>query len=249
MRLYLSILKSKIFRFFGRSLRVKDSWEGMPSQFHDMASFLNWFDAAKSVDESLRNAEIDWDGRFKQVEQFKFVPKKNALEIGFGGGRLLSQSAKDFGHVYGVDIHHNFEMSKLFLNSQGIKNFTLLHRDQIDSVPDGSIDFVYSFIVFQHFDSMDEVDFYLDQIDRILSTDGVAHIYFGKNQSDGIKVTSEKDFILRDCSLFINPVAMRDRVSTRFNVIAYSDVLPKKLNGDFGESVQAMILFKKQVNH
>jgi SAM-dependent methyltransferase len=248
MGLYLSIFKSKLFRAFGKSLKVKESWEEMPSQFQDMTSFLNWFDAAKSIDESLSNAQIDWVGRFKQGDCFQSVPKKNALEIGFGGGRLLSQSARDFDHVYGIDIHHNFEMSRLFLDTQGIKNVTLLHRDQIDLVPSGSIDFVYSFIVFQHFDSIAEVDFYLNQIDRVLSTDGVAQIYFGKNKNEGVKVTTEKDFILRDCSLFINPLAMRERVGARFNVLAYSDILPKKLNGDFGESVQAMILFKKQVH-
>ena len=125
-------------------------------------------------------------------------------------------------------------------------NVTLLHRDSVGRIPDASVDLIYSFIVFQHFDGMGEVEFYLDHIRRLLTSNGVAHIYFGKNKDEGVRVTSETDFQLRDCSLFINPKNMLDRVSKDFEVISYQDVLPRDPVLNTGESVQAMILFRNR---
>jgi ubiquinone/menaquinone biosynthesis C-methylase UbiE len=135
-------------------------------------------------------------------------------------------------------------MTKKFLASQGVSNAQLFHRDELKNIPDGSIDLIYSFIVFQHFDSMEEVDFYLRHIARLLSPQGVAHIYFGKNKNEGVAVTSDSDFLLRDCSLFINPKVMSERVSKDFQIIAYNDLLPRDPVTNTGESVQAMILFR-----
>ena len=46
-----------------------------------------------------------------------------------------------------------------------------LTATDIEDIEDKSIDFIYSFIVFQHFDSFEEIDFYLKQIKRILIKD------------------------------------------------------------------------------
>ena len=230
----------------GKPLQVKKSWVETPRQFEDMVSFLNWFDATKSIEDTLSRAKADWVGRFKKFNYFTSLPKSVAIEIGFGGGRLLTQASLDFREVYGVDVHENFDMSRKFLKSQNVNNATLLHQERIDEIPDASIDFIYSFIVFQHFDSMSEVDFYLTQINRLLSPSGVAHIYFGKNKDDGVKATESSNFILRDCSLFINPAVMREKLIDRFEVIEYADSLPKNIDLNSGESVQAMIVFQKK---
>ena len=246
MSLYLKILKSKISLLMGKPLQVKKSWVETPRQFEDMVSFLNWFDATKSIEDTLSRAKTDWVGRFKNFNYFGGLPKGSAMEIGFGGARLLTQASLDFRQVYGVDVHENFDMSRKFLKSQNVNNATLLHQEKIGEIPDSSIDFIYSFIVFQHFDSMSEVDFYLNQVNRLLSPGGAAHIYFGKNKNDGVKTTESSNFILRDCSLFINPAVMRDKLADRFEVIEYADSLPKNIDLNSGESVQAMIVFQKK---
>ncbi len=240
------IFKARVTqKLFGKRLDIRKSWEDTPKGYQDMVDFLNWFDATKSVQETIVKASSDWQYRFEKLPHFPRLPKRAALEIGFGGGRLLSQAAKHFETAYGVDIHQNFSMTKKFLSSQGVGNSALFHRDEIGRIPDESIDLIYSFIVFQHFDKIEEVDFYLDHIHRLLSPEGVAHIYFGKNKNEGIKVTSDDDFLLRDCSLFINPKSMLDRVSKRFQVLSFQDVLPRDPVTNTGESVQAMILFGK----
>jgi len=233
--------------FFGKKINVRSSWEDTPNDFNEIVDFLNWFDRTTSVEDTIAKAVIDWKFRFQKFPYFKKINKYNALEIGFGGGRLLSQSCKLFKKVYGIDIHKNFLMSKIFLNKNGIDNFELLHRNKINLIPNHSIDLVYSFIVFQHFDSIKEVDFYLYHIKRLLAPEGVAHIYFGKNKSKGIKATSSNEFNLRDCSLFINPLFMKDKINNEFKIIEFKEDLARNVITQTGESVQSMIIFKNKI--
>jgi ubiquinone/menaquinone biosynthesis C-methylase UbiE len=233
-------------RVFGQRVDIRRSWEETPAQLTDMVEFLNWFDQTKSVAETLERAKTDWQYRFAAGAHFATVPKQRALEIGFGGGRLLMQAARDFKNVVGIDIHENFALSKAFLASQGVTNAELLHRDQMASVASGSVDFVYSFIVFQHFDSMQEVEFYLNEIARVLSPNGIAQIYYGKKEGDGTTLTTADEFRLRDCSLFISPGTMRTIVADRFDVLDYRDDLPRDPLANTGKSVQAMVLFRNK---
>jgi SAM-dependent methyltransferase len=240
-------LKLRILqKLFGIPLEVKKSWEETPADFDEIRDFLNWFDATDSVENTISKAYSDWTHRFVKYPYYKKLSKKTALEIGFGGGRLLGQSAKVFNLVYGVDIHRNFEMTAKFLELQNITNFKLVHRDEIWEIPDDSLDFIYSFIVFQHFDKIEEVDFYLNQIKRLLSPNGVAHIYFGKSKAEGVSIISDAQFKLRDCSLFINPEFMCNKIAETFRLIDYEDELPRDPVTGNGQSVQAMVIFKKK---
>jgi ubiquinone/menaquinone biosynthesis C-methylase UbiE len=240
------LLKSRVAQsLFGAELAIRDSWEETPAKFDDMAAFLNWFDTTDSVESAVRKGQEDWRHRFASFPHFAGLKRHRGLEIGFGGGRLLCHACRDFGEVIGVDIHKAFDRSRLFLDSQGCRNYRLLHRDDIGAVADASVDFVYSFIVFQHFDSIAEVDYYFDHIDRVLTNEGIAHIYFGKNKKDGVGLTPENHFRLRDCSLLVAPPLMRERVAERFTVIDFEDMLPRDPVSKEGESAQAMVIFRK----
>ena len=233
-------------RLLGHRVEIRRSWEETPSKLRDMVEFLNWFDQTGSIAETVKRGETDWQYRFVAGSHFAAIPKTRALEIGFGAGRLLMHASRSFESVVGVDIHENFALSQAFLASQGVTNVQLLHRDQIDQVASGSVDFVYSFIVFQHFDSMQEVEFYLNHIARILSPAGVAQIYYGKKGGDGTQVTTPDDFRLRDCSLFISPGTMRQIVADRFEVLEYRDELARDPVANTGQSVQAMVTFRNR---
>ncbi len=246
-KLKLRIFKSRLLqRLFGAKVDVRASWADTPKDYQDMVEFLDWFDRTDSIASTVERAATDWKLRFAQSAAYRDLAKQVALEIGFGGGRLLMQAAQDFKQVIGIDIHANFAMTERFLAQQGVANYQLLHRDDFAKVPDASVDFVYSFIVFQHFDGMAEVDYYLSHIDRVLRPEGVAQIYYGKNQGDGVALTTASDFRLRDCSLFISPTTMRGIVSERFDLLEYSDKLPRDAVNNSGESVQAMVLFRRK---
>ncbi|NGX27548.1 MAG: hypothetical protein K940chlam6_01486 [Chlamydiae bacterium] len=106
---------------------------------------------------------------------------KTALEIGHGGGRLLAAASRFFGEALGVDIHDHNHLVTDILHSQGIKNFGLLQgqRSTLD-IPDASVDFVYSFIVFQHVEHWSIMVEYFNEISRVLRPSGVGVIYVGR---------------------------------------------------------------------
>ena len=234
-------------RIFGKAEPVRKTWQDMPAKFDDLVEFMNWFDATDSLYSTVQTATQDWELRFRRKGPFDAIKKNRSLEIGFGGGRLLARAALDFNEACGVDIHRAFTNTKKYLFLQGVENVQLFHRDDLAAgLQPGSVDFVYSFIVFQHFDSVEEVRFYLNQIETLLMADGIAHIYYGKRLAEGVQEVSDKDFVLRDCSLFINPTYMRDMVGEQFDILEYEDALPKNPETGEGNSGQARIMFRKR---
>tara|TARA_Y100001960_G_scaffold250277_1_gene266532 strand:- start:1538 stop:2317 length:780 start_codon:yes stop_codon:yes gene_type:complete len=251
----LRALKNIIVKFIKKltkkKIDIKKSWENEPSKRTDMVDFLNWFDATDSIDSTKTRATADWTKRLSNFEGYNNLNKNQSLEIGFGGGRLVMQAAKEFKIANGVDIHSNFTMTEKFLQSENCSNYNLVHRDDINNIEDNSIDMVYSFVVFQHFDTFEEVKFYLDFIKRVLKKDGVAHIFFGKAKDEQeIKEVSAKEFNTRACSLFVKPKAFYDYVEGQgFEILETEDRMRKYLDKEGiegNESGQARVLFKKK---
>lgn len=213
-----------------------------------MVEFLNWFDATTSVGATVAKAESDWRARITAFEGYDKLARRRSLEIGFGGGRLVAQAAGDFEEATGADIHEAFDRTREFLASQGVKNARLFHRDELGALADGSCDFIYSFIVFQHFDTLEEVDFYLHHCARLLSKDGFCHIFFGRGDS-GIRVVDARDFTKRACSLFIEPALFRERASRLgLKVIGHEDSMRRDVtrpDGSGNVSVQARVLMAR----
>ena len=228
------------------SVPIKDTWVSMPTKFNNMVAYLDWFDSTNSIEESVETGRNDWNFRFSKNQFFNQVTKGTALEIGFGGGRLLLHACKVFEHVTGVDIHDNFGMTAKFLNSQGCHNFSLINKNELNKLEDGSVDYIYSFIVFQHFEGIKEVIFYLEQIERLLSDKGLAHIYFGKTEKEGFEEVASSSFILRDCSLYINPERMKGLVTQKFEILESLSKVAKKPEDSSTISGQSSILFKKR---
>ena len=174
--------------------------------------------------------------------------KINSCEIGFGGGRLLANSAKIFKKAYGIDIHKNFNQTKSFLNRQNLNNYELLHFNDRNKLP--KIDFFYSFIVIQHFEKLTILEEYLKLIRSKLKHDGVAVLWYAKLVTKLWGYYHEipfNKFRKRECSLYIHPEKMEKIVKNNgFNIIKhelfhYKDVINKK-----GHSDQARITFKIQ---
>ena len=102
------------------------------------------------------------------------------LEIGCGIGRLLRAMRRRARLAIGVDISGEMidRARAELLPDEGIR---LLRTDgDLRDVPDGSIDFVYSFIVFQHVPSRSAVLTYLRESSRVLRPGGLLRF-----QADG----------------------------------------------------------------
>ena len=238
----------KLLKLFRKPLPVRESWAGEPARMETMVEFLNWFDVTTSVEATVAKARSDWRSRITAFDGYTELKKQRSLEIGFGGGRLVAQAAKDFAEAVGVDIHEAFARTREFLALQDVQNARLIHRDELSTLPHESCDFIYSFIVFQHFDTLEEVDFYLDQCARLLAPGGRCHIFFGRSD-DGVRVVDAREFTKRACSLFIEPPLFRERAA-RFGLksLEHEDRMRRDITrpeGPDNVSVQARVLLAR----
>jgi len=204
--------------------KVSDVWTKGPAEFEDETDFHNFFDIDDSVSDALKHGFIDFSHRIFTPDFYHVLgdPRdKTALEIGFGGGRLLNAASNFFGKVIGVDIHESFDRTKEILAREGCTNFELVHRDNIDSIPDKSIDFVYSFIVFQHFSHWSEAEFYISQIERVLKYGGCGILYMAINEraQNEDYVESGDYWEELGVSLVVKPGFAASRLSESFKII------------------------------
>jgi len=100
--------------------------------------------------------------------------QRSALEIGCGPGRLMRPMSRHFGEIHGVDISD--EMIRLA--GEQLKDIPHAHAhvtpdSTLGMFLDGSFDFVYSYIVFQHIPSRDVVLNYLRESGRVLKPGGI----------------------------------------------------------------------------
>ena len=186
---------------------AKDVWKNQASEMKSDEDFFKFFNQSKDFDSVEKMGYIDFFGRIFTPDFFQILNddtrEKTSLEIGFGGGRLLNPASKIFKKAIGVDIHSSFDRTKKVLKKMGCDNFELFHRDEMSEIEDNSVDFVYSFIVFQHFDKWSEVEYYLKNIQRVLSKNGCGIIYFGTNHKDssnylesGNRIMEERGYTL-----------------------------------------------------
>src|SRR4051812_19745119 len=97
-----------------------------------------------------------------------------ALEIGCGPARLIRPLSASFREIHGVDVSDRMiEIARR--NLEGIANAHASANSGADlsAFGDESIDFVYSYAVFQHIPSRDVVLQYLHEAVRVLKTDGI----------------------------------------------------------------------------
>jgi len=102
-------------------------------------------------------------------EHFPNKENLTALEIGCGAGRILRPMARDFGHVIGTDVS-----GEMLAKARDIVDAELLETDgETIPLPDSSVDFVFSFLVFQHMKSYVIVENNFKEVARILKPGGV----------------------------------------------------------------------------
>lgn len=149
----------------------------------DVGTFFEFFNNESSLHDSLVRGSWDFSIHFAdKIAKYVYDPEKLvALEIGYGGGRILHSAARHFNFVYGVDIHNQKSLVEDMFYKRGIENFRLFRNDGYNLPIDNScINFVYSFVVFQHLEHIEVIKMYLREIERVLTNGGIGLIYFGR---------------------------------------------------------------------
>jgi SAM-dependent methyltransferase len=102
-----------------------------------------------------------------------FDPRgKRALEIGCGIGRMTRRFAQEFDEVLGIDISEEMVARA---QSFGVPRarFEVCSGGDLQIVPDASVDFVFSYIVFQHIPKREIILGYVEEIGRVLRPGGI----------------------------------------------------------------------------
>ena len=233
--------ESEIKKLERKDKIVENSWKTHPEKFSgDMLSYQNWFDSCDSIKSCIAKGEIDFHNRILTNDLYKFVgdPRdKSAFDIGFGGGRLMLAASRVFKNVSGVDVLSDDArtMTKKFLEENGLENYRLYNPENINSIKDSSIDFVYSYIVFQHFSSIDYFHKYFSNIKRILKPGGVGVIFFGLINDTANpnmkKIINEQGYIhwhdsfsngCRGSTLYYSPEWIKSQIENEYNMSVIS---------------------------
>jgi SAM-dependent methyltransferase len=137
----------------------------------------------KDWDESsfFESGEADYQKLVAPVlERVQFLPQgKTMLELGCGTGRMTRSFATKFSRVIGFDVSAEMLDRAKNLN-RGIENISWVQGNGADlgNIPDGSVDFVFSYLVLQHLPAENLVHSYVREILRILAAGGICLFQF-----------------------------------------------------------------------
>ena len=107
------------------------------------------------------------------LDGIQLWPEASTLEIGCGVGRLLIPLARRVARVVGVDISPvMIETSRAYLASSPNVSARLTDGT-LAGAADASLDFVFSFIVFQHIPAVVPIRTYVEEAARVLKAGGV----------------------------------------------------------------------------
>ena len=120
---------------------------------------------ASATEETFRlSGKNDLEGAV--LDGIELSPEAEALEIGCGVGRLLVPLSEKIRAAHGVDISEvMIEKSRAFCAGHDITTVTT--DGTLRDFRDGSLDFVFSFIVFQHIPERVPIRRYVEEAARL----------------------------------------------------------------------------------
>ncbi len=108
-----------------------------------------------------------------------------ALEIGSGLGRICRALSERFDRVIGIDISEEMVRRARELVDDPRITFEVSNGSDLHGVPDGAVDLVLTFTVFQHIPDVRLIEGYVREAGRVLKPGGV--FVFQWNNSPGAR--------------------------------------------------------------
>jgi SAM-dependent methyltransferase len=158
---------------------MREFWDGKARE-----NAMYYVSSYRAYDDQDPDEFWKWGGilaeRFLDESGLQFTGEENVLEIGCGIGRMTAYLARRFRHVHGVDV--SLEMvCRAKENLKGFPNVSLHLGNGCDlgGLANGSFDFVFSYITFQHVPDASITSAYVQEAGRVLKEGG--HFYFQVN--------------------------------------------------------------------
>ncbi len=155
---------------------IRRDWDARAKE--NPRAYINWPEIADNEDAFFASGRRDYERYVPPfLKKMEFDPRgKVALEIGCGIGRIGRWMAADFGRYIGVDVSP--EMIRK-ASSYKIPNakFQAVSGGDLTGIEDASVDFVFSFAVFQHVPDQDAIFNYFAETARVLRPAGVFRLH------------------------------------------------------------------------
>jgi SAM-dependent methyltransferase len=151
--------------------RMRQDWDerARENARHFIATSNSDWNSAEFFDSGRLNVFHEILTDLGNVCQGKSPKEMKVLEIGCGAGRMTRALAEVFGEVYAVDVSGEM-IAKAREGLAGLRNVHLFQNNGADLkvLGDVTLDFAFSYIVFQHIPSREVIFSYTREVNRLL---------------------------------------------------------------------------------
>jgi SAM-dependent methyltransferase len=141
-------------------------------------AYINWPDVPNEEDAFFASGKRDYDLYVTPfLKKMNFDPReKTALEIGCGIGRIARWMCQDFAQYIGVDVSPEMIRKASSYNLHRAQ-FQAVSGGDLAGIPNESVDFVWSFAVFQHVPEKRAIFNYFQEAARVLRPGGIFRLH------------------------------------------------------------------------
>jgi len=155
---------------------IRRDWDARARE--NPRAYINWPDVPNEEGAFFESGRVDY-GRYVTpfLQRMNFDPAgKTALEIGCGIGRIARWMSQDFARYIGVDVSPEMVRKA---SSYQIPNATFqpVSGGSLEGIPSASVDFVFSFAVFQHVPDKAAILNYFAETARVLRPGGIFRLH------------------------------------------------------------------------
>ncbi|MGA7854293.1 MAG: methyltransferase domain-containing protein [Candidatus Acidiferrales bacterium] len=155
---------------------IRRDWDARARD--DARAYINWPDVPNEEDAFFASGKADYDRYVPTfLKKMNFDPRdKVALEIGCGIGRIARWMSQDFARYIGVDVSPEMIHKASSYNFPRAE-FHAVSGGDLAGVADHSVDFVWSFAVFQHVPDQQAIFNYFRETARVLRPGGIFRLH------------------------------------------------------------------------
>ncbi len=141
-------------------------------------AYINWPDVPNEEEAFFASGKADYDRYVTPfLNKMNFDPRdKSALEIGCGIGRIARWMSQDFAQYTGVDVSPEMIRKASSYNLPRAQ-FQAVSGGDLAGIPAESMDFVWSFAVFQHVPDKRAIFNYFQEAARVLRRGGIFRLH------------------------------------------------------------------------
>jgi SAM-dependent methyltransferase len=141
-------------------------------------AYINWPDVPNEENAFFASGKADYDHYVTPfLKKMNFDPReKTALEIGCGIGRIARWMSLDFAQYIGVDVSPEM-IRKASSYNLARAQFQAVSGGDLAGIPNESVDFVWSFAVFQHVPDKAAIFNYFQEAARVLRPGGIFRLH------------------------------------------------------------------------